>query len=374
MDELNSTQIPLESVIPENNEFKAAQVALGKPHGTVKNMSLARTPFDLLELRGALRECGVVASSNTLTLSAHTDNYKWLDDNCVDLVLTDPPFNIAQDTNFHTYEKNTINSYRFDQDKGWDSYTQDGFIKLLNEWASEFARVLRPGGTFAVFCADTYLSHLIDALEAAGLSVRRTITWRKPNAVPINRKTMMMSACEYIVMGVKGAKATFNADIDLKFIANNLDIEQVLVADKASALVERFVREEVAKVSSTPELHPAAVSEAVLSALDKAAPLITERVLAMYGEIDGAPTLRGCVPNHVSFNSKAGNRLHPTEKPVALLRYLINLFSKQGDLVLDPFAGSGSTAEAAQSLNRLSVLVEMDADFYAREVKRLALE
>jgi DNA modification methylase len=309
-----------------------------------------------------------------MVLSAHTDNFAWLEDKSVDLVLTDPPFNIAQDTNFHTYEKNTINSYRFDEDKGWDSYSQDGFIKLLNDWAVEFARVLRPGGSFAVFCADTYLSHLIDALDAAGLNVRRTITWRKPNAVPVNRKTMMMSACEYIVMGVKGSKATFNADIDLTAIAEFADIEQVLVADKAAAIVERFVRDEVAKITTTGSTRPDEVTHAVLAALTTAVPQITERVRAMYSDVDGTQMLRGCVPNHVSFNSKAGNRLHPTEKPVPLLRYLVSLLSKPGDVVLDPFGGSGSTAEAAQALKRHAVLVEMDAEFYGREVKRLGLE
>jgi DNA modification methylase len=94
----------------------------------------------------------------------------------------------------------------------------------------------------------------------------------------------------------------------------------------------------------------------------------------MYSDVDGTQMLRGCVPNHVSFNSKAGNRLHPTEKPVPLLRYLVSLLSKPGDVVLDPFGGSGSTAEAAQALKRHAVLVEMDAEFYGREVKRLGLE
>ena len=128
------------------------------------------------------------------------DGFAWLPDQSIDLVLTDPPFNIARDTNFHTYEHNTINSYRFDAEKGWDSYTPDEFKELLKRWALEFERVLRPGGSFAIFCADEYLSDLISALKDAKLKPRRTLTWRKPNAVPVNRKHMMMSACEYIVL------------------------------------------------------------------------------------------------------------------------------------------------------------------------------
>jgi len=372
VDDVDGT--PSEVSFPVASDTSNIPVAVTSGAGTVPVVTRARTPFDPSALREILRESGITASTNGMVLSAHTDNFAWLEDKSVDLVLTDPPFNIAQDTNFHTYEKNTINSYRFDEDKGWDSYSQDGFIKLLNDWAVEFARVLRPGGSFAVFCADTYLSHLIDALDAAGLNVRRTITWRKPNAVPVNRKTMMMSACEYIVMGVKGSKATFNADIDLTAIAEFADIEQVLVADKAAAIVERFVRDEVAKITTTGSTRPDEVTHAVLAALTTAVPQITERVRAMYSDVDGTQMLRGCVPNHVSFNSKAGNRLHPTEKPVPLLRYLVSLLSKPGDVVLDPFGGSGSTAEAAQALKRHAVLVEMDAEFYGREVKRLGLE
>ena len=64
------------------------------------------------------------------------DGFTWLPDQSIDLVLTDPPFNIARDTNFHTYENNTINSYRFDAEKGWDSYTPEEFKDLLKRLAS----------------------------------------------------------------------------------------------------------------------------------------------------------------------------------------------------------------------------------------------
>jgi site-specific DNA-methyltransferase (adenine-specific) len=73
----------------------------------------------------------------------------------------------------------------------------------------------------------------------------------------------------------------------------------------------------------------------------------------------------------VTFNSKAGNRLHPTEKPVPLLRYLTELFSNPGDLVLDPFAGSASMGETALLTNRQAILVEQDADFFAKGSARV---
>jgi site-specific DNA-methyltransferase (adenine-specific) len=77
------------------------------------------------------------------------------------------------------------------------------------------------------------------------------------------------------------------------------------------------------------------------------------------------------VPNFVNFNSKAGNRLHPTEKPVNLLRYLIELLSKPGDVLLDPFAGSSSLGEAAVISKRSAILVERDEEFYLKGSKRI---
>ena len=66
-----------------------------------------------------------------------------------------------------------------------------------------------------------------------------------------------------------------------------------------------------------------------------------------------------------------GNRLHPTQKPIAALLPLIEAFSAPGDLVLDPFAGSGSTLVAARQLGRDWLGIEIDDDYHAAAVQRL---
>lgn len=295
------------------------------------------------------------------------DGFTWLPDQSIDLILTDPPFNIARDTNFHTYENNTINSYRFDKDKGWDSYSAEDFKTLLGQWAVEFERVLRPGGSFAIFCADEYLSDLIAALRAAKLKPRRTLTWRKPNAVPVNRKHMMMSACEYIVLGVKGSKAIFNADIDLAAIPEITDQEIIAISDKASTIIDLEIRKALDKLDTRPT--PARIQEIVNKAIQEAAAGAAERSINIYSEDEKSAAL--CVPNFVNFNSKAGNRLHPTEKPVNLLRYLTELLSEPGAILLDPFAGSSSLGETAILTKRCAVLVEQDKEFFEKGSARL---
>lgn len=76
------------------------------------------------------------------------------------------------------------------------------------------------------------------------------------------------------------------------------------------------------------------------------------------------------IPDVTDF-AYTGNRLHPTQKPVAALLPLIECFTRPGDLVLDPFCGSGSTLEAAQQLSRDWQGVELDEQHHATASRRL---
>lgn len=67
----------------------------------------------------------------------------------------------------------------------------------------------------------------------------------------------------------------------------------------------------------------------------------------------------------------SGNKLHPTQKPISVLLPIIESFSPPGGLVLDPFAGSGSTLLAARMLGRPYLGIELDADYHATACRRL---
>jgi DNA modification methylase len=66
-----------------------------------------------------------------------------------------------------------------------------------------------------------------------------------------------------------------------------------------------------------------------------------------------------------------GNRLHPTEKAVSVIKPLIDVFSKAGDVVLDPFCGSGSTLLAAREAGRHYVGIEKDTKIFETARARL---
>ena len=68
-------------------------------------------------------------------------------------------------------------------------------------------------------------------------------------------------------------------------------------------------------------------------------------------------------PNILKFK-KTGNKLHPTQKPVDLIEYLLKKFSNYNQTVLDPFMGSGSTGVACVNTNRNFIGIELDEDYF----------
>ena len=102
----------------------------------------------------------------------------------------------------------------------------------------------------------------------------------------------------------------------------------------------------------------------------------TNNVYGKHYETETVLTKEKYPTNIVKFNARANEcnntkRVHPTQKPVALLEYLIKTYTNGGDIVLDFTMGSGSTGVACQNLNRDFIGIELDIDYYNIAVERI---
>ena len=85
---------------------------------------------------------------------------------------------------------------------------------------------------------------------------------------------------------------------------------------------------------------------------------------------EGQPGRAGTRPDVLPWKY-TGNRLHPTQKPVSILRPYIEAFTQPGDTVLDPFCGSGSTLVAAKKTGRNYIGIEIDSAHHRTAAERV---
>ncbi len=239
---------------------------------------------------------------NSVTL-IHGDFYEKVrdvGDDSVDLILTDPPYNVANERVFKFEGRSDIS-----QDFGeWDKYDPEVFIALFDTWAKEFHRILAENGSGYVFTSDRYISHLREALERAGLTFRTTLVWHKTNPGTQVVKTNFKSAVEYILFFTKGGGSGH---------AFNWQGENEM---------HNFIETPICGGS--------------------------ERLVDAKKET-----------------------LHPTQKPLAVLKHLLEVSSHPGDLCFDGFMGVGSTARAARDMGRKFIGIEQNAAFFEAAQRRM---
>ena len=199
----------------------------------------------------------------------------------IDLLLTDPPYDISSATDGYMYDPRRPNK-RFDKTMNygeWDHGFGPAWLKdilpLCTGWA-------------VVFCGHHQISDYIRIMQSDGMTGVGMGVWEKNTGLPINAKHKFVNFIESFVYG-KRPSSTWNSKHHRNILKTN-------------------------------------------------SPL---------------------------------NKIHPTQKPVALFRRLIELTTLPGDLVVDPFAGSGTTGVACEQLDRRWLLYEKDEHHYWNAWKRL---
>ncbi|MCK6475298.1 MAG: site-specific DNA-methyltransferase [Phycisphaerales bacterium] len=196
--------------------------------------------------------------------------------------------------------------------------------RKVSGWSKHLMRLLKPGGSLWVWHSLRYFADVLGELQ--GWSLAQDVVWEKHNG------------------------SNFHAD---RF-------------RRVHELASHWYYGRWSNVYKSVQTTPDATKRAVRR---KARPAHTGNIgEASYASVDGGPRLMRSVMHVRSCHGKA---IHPTQKPIGVLMPLIEYSCPVGGTVLDPFAGSGSTGEAATLTGRSFIGIEIDPDMAARATRRL---
>jgi len=228
---------------------------------------------------------------------------------CVDLVFADPPYNLQLKGDLKRPDDSRVDAV----DDAWDKFASfAAYDDFTRAWLLACRRVMKPNATLWVIGSYHNIFRVGAILQDLGFWILNDIVWRKSNPMPNFRGRRFTNAHETLIWAARDAdhrNYTFNYEA-LK--AGNDDIQ---------ARSDWFI------------------------------PLCT-----------GDERLK----------DRDGKKLHPTQKPEALLVRVLLAASRPDDLVLDPFCGSGTTGAVARRLGRRFVGVERDRDYAQAARARIA--
>ena len=236
------------------------------------------------------------------------EELKKLPDNSIDLIFADPPYNMQLKNAL--YRPNNTKVAGVDDE--WDKFASfseyDGFCAA---WLTECRRILKDTGTIWVIGSYHNIFRLGNIMLNLGFWILNDVTWHKTNPMPNFMGTRFTNATETLLWCSKGEdykKYTFNYKIMKKY--NN---------DKQMTSVWRI------------------------------------------GLCLGEERLKGA----------DGKKAHSTQKPEELLKRVILSSTKQNDIVLDPFFGTGTTGAVAKKLKRRFLGIEKEAAYIMLAQKRI---
>lgn len=231
-----------------------------------------------------------------------------LDDASVDLVFADPPYNLQLPGDLRRPNNSVVDGV----DDAWDQFSSfadyDAFCRA---WLEQCRRILKPNGAIWVIGSYHNIFRLGVTLQDLGFWVHNDIVWRKTNPMPNFRGKRFTNAHETLIWAGRDARAkvTFNYEAMKAF---NDDLQM-----RSDWLIP---------ICSGPE----------------------------------------------RLKDDGGRKAHPTQKPEALLHRILLATTNPGDVVLDPFLGTGTTGAVARRLGRGFIGIERDPDYAAAARERIA--
>jgi modification methylase len=247
-------------------------------------------------------------ATNSILVGDCIDLLKTLPAASVDLVFADPPYNLQLAGDLLRPNNSRVEGVDNDWDKFTDFAAYDTFCRA---WLAECRRVLKPDGALWVIGSYHNIFRLGAALQDLGFWIQNDVIWRKVNPMPNFRGKRFTNAHETLIWAGRSQKSrvTFNYE-SLK--ASNDDLQM-----RSDWLFP---------ICSGPE----------------------------------------------RLKDEGGRKAHPTQKPEALLHRILVGCTNPGDVVLDPFFGTGTTGAVAKRLGRRFIGLERDADYARAAEQRIA--
>jgi len=245
---------------------------------------------------------------NTILAGDCIEVMRSLPEGSVDLIFADPPYNLQLKNALHRPNNTKVDAV----DDAWDQFDSfrayDVFTKA---WLAEARRLLKPDGAIWVIGSYHNIFRVGAELQNQGYWILNDVVWRKSNPMPNFRGMRLTNAHETMIWASKaeGAKYTFNYE--------------------------------------------------ALKALNDGVQMRSDWVIPI---CNGGERLK----------DDKGDKAHPTQKPEALLHRILVGSTNPGDVILDPFFGTGTTGAVAKMLGRDFIGIEREDSYRAIAEKRLS--
>ena len=231
-----------------------------------------------------------------------------LPENSVDLIFADPPYNLQLKGDLHRPDNSKVDAV----DDDWDQFDSfRAYDAFTTDWLKAARRILKPNGAIWVIGSYHNIFRVGAALQNQGYWILNDVVWRKSNPMPNFRGKRFTNAHETMIWASKseGAKYTFNYE--------------------------------------------------ALKALNEGVQMRSDWVL---------PICTG----HERLKDENGDKAHPTQKPESLLHRVLVGSTNPGDVILDPFFGTGTTGAVAKMLGRNFIGIERDEAYRKVAEKRIS--
>jgi site-specific DNA-methyltransferase (adenine-specific) len=280
-----------------------------------------------------------------------------LPESSIDCIATDPPYGIG----FHG--------------ESWDGAGKAGshlangaaFATWTQAWASEALRVLKPGGHLLAFGSPRTFHRLTAGIEDAGFEVRDLLMWVHGQGTPKSRKlpggraAMLKPAYEPILLARKPLAGTTPRNVE-EWGTGALNIETSRVGGYWPAHLALSHSPGCAGGSCT--------TDCPIRLLDAARPDLRPSRMFFAAKASKSERETGCeelpLRSDLLYSrpmERLRRNIHPTVKPIALMRWLVALVTPADGVVLDPFAGSGTTGIAALVEGRAFLGIEREPKY-----------